>query len=251
MAARAVVWTGAGACRFSAHLADLWLKRTLGSNAVTAASTLDFAHARSVPADVLCVAGGSGVDVRRALCGQGLRDWVARGGVYVGVCCGAYLAAAAVTYKDASTHRARAPSFGLLGERAQAVGPCFAPHVKTVHLDLCAASGSGRPRGGHPRGKCPRAARTTAYYMKGGSWLEASLPADATVRARYAATGAPAVVTREVGRGAVVCAGVHPEHPDHPHVSRFVGDLVAEAAARRSRRSSKTSSSPSLSVYFS
>lgn len=135
---------------------------------------------------------------------EALRNYVRSGGRYLGVCGGAYYAAARILYAHGTPHQIAGPrALGFFS--GQAVGPVSA-HAR---LDP-----EGFPDPDLMSLLIPSEAETVqAVYWGGPAFLPAPhAPEDGQVLARYVLPDAPpAIVRTRVGQGRAVLCGVHPE----------------------------------------
>ncbi len=125
-----------------------------------------------------------------------IRDFVKRGGRYLGICAGAYLAADEVEYQGITYPY----PVDLLDSAAEGPVPELPlyPEVVTIRLS---ATRAGRRRG---------IPRELVCLFQGGCTFEED--PDLTVLALYP-DGSPAIVSAPFGRGEVILSGAHFERP--------------------------------------
>lgn len=132
---------------------------------------------------------------------QHIQRFVAEGGLYLGICAGAY-------YACSETIFAKNTSLELLlpGElhffSGKAIGPVF--------TDKPFAYGS--ESGAQMVDVIFKDGKTYSTYFNGGCYFDdAEKNSHCTVLARYAANHKPAIIACAVGKGAAILSGVHPE----------------------------------------
>jgi glutamine amidotransferase-like uncharacterized protein len=167
-----------------------------------------------------------------------LRSWVERGGVYLGLCAGAYYGCRKLNFHghDGEISGSRELAFlnGTAVGSIQDLAPLYDFTLKSAAVAPLITN----------RGE------STAAFYHGGPYFEIEGDAKATVLARYATVKEepPAIVESTVGRGKALLCGVHPEMSsseleleirtlDNPalHVSydRLLSDLKAAESKRR------------------
>ena len=149
--------------------------------------------------DVLILPGGLAPAQYQAAGPAGLKAieaWVRSGGRVLAICAGSYLAAHEVRY-DGITYPYPTSLFDGV---ADGPVPGLAVYPKAGPAEL-ALTEAGKARG---------LSATVGLYGSGPRFLGGT---GVTVLARYQPEGSPAVISRTVGQGEVVCTGVHFERP--------------------------------------
>jgi len=120
---------------------------------------------------------------------------VSRGGVYIGICNGAYIAGKEVRYDDYEGTRVSHYGLGLLC--ATTLGPVY-PRAPGSNITI--TDSFGQPH--------------SVWYQKGGTFPQNihSKKLDYKVHAIYHDESFPAIVSFRYGKGTVILSGVHPEH---------------------------------------
>ncbi len=148
--------------------------------------------------------GGSDLYYLRKLKGLGnqrIQAYVAQGGAYLGLCAGAYYAAAYVEFDKEGP-------LEVLGARelkffpGKAIGPILAPY------DYESKSGS---RAAQLRLNL-EAVKTTSVYYNGGCYFEGTEQSENTRVLAYYANGLPAIIECAYQKGRAILSGVHFEY---------------------------------------
>jgi glutamine amidotransferase-like uncharacterized protein len=127
---------------------------------------------------------------------EAVEAWVRGGGRLVAICAGSYLVAREVRY-DGVTYPYPTMLFDGV---ADGPVPGLARYPRSGPAEL-KVTDEGRARG---------LTATVGLYGSGPRFLGGT---GVTVLARYVADGSPALISRTVGKGEVVCTGVHFERP--------------------------------------
>jgi glutamine amidotransferase-like uncharacterized protein len=174
--------------------------------------------------------GGSDVMYQRKLQGIGnqhIRNYVAMGGAYLGLCAGGYYGTSYVEFDKAGP-------LEVLGDRelvffpGKSIGPVFAPYdyhsrigARAVTLQL----------------KLPELQQATVYY-NGGCYFELTAAIEQTQVLAYYDNQLPAIVEIPYHQGKVILSGVHfefdPELLDgaDPYLKEIKPQLESNNAAR-------------------
>ncbi len=178
--------------------------------------------------DVVFFPGGSGSEVGNGLRKEGrdaVREFVAGGGGYIGICAGAYLASRSYSW-----------SLKILD-----VDVIDRPHWKRgTGLVTIEMTPAGRAWLGDVEGALPIQYANGPIYAPGG---DPELP-DATVLATFGSAmaergarpetmiGTPAIVSATFKKGRVICSSPHPEHQESATLNPFVVRMVLWAAGK-------------------
>ena len=162
------------------------------------------------PFHALILPGGWAPLQRQAAGPQGLdaiQAFVADGGTCVGVCAGAYLVSRTVRWEGATYEYAPALFDGI------AEGPLNKyPVAESIQLRLT------------PAGALLGLPPDRSYYLNGGCAFIGGT--NITALATFP-NGAPAIISRPVGKGRVILLAVHPEHAPPPATSNLApGDTA-------------------------
>ena len=125
-----------------------------------------------------------------------IREYVAGGGVFLGVCAGAYYAATIMVWEG----EARDGALGLLDGRAVGPEPRLASWGRPTPVTLREPGGAGHGPG-----------ETVELYYLDGPYFLPDDPEAVEVLARYQVNGEAAIVASDFGAGRVVLMGPHPE----------------------------------------
>ena len=149
--------------------------------------------------EIFWLPGGWAPDYSRKIRESGreaILQFVNQGGAYVGVCAGAYYAAATVVWEGERY------LYLLKLFRGEAVGPEIFPWPRYGMAEL-------EMDPGHPINvKGPREETMLLY---GGGYFVPTALQEMEIVATYKQTGRPAIITFPYGRGKVLLLGVHPE----------------------------------------
>jgi glutamine amidotransferase-like uncharacterized protein len=165
--------------------------------------------------EIFWLPGGWAPDYSRKIRESGRRailELVGGGGVYVGICAGAYYAASTVTWEGENYPY----PLGLF--RGATVGPEIYPWplygIVELELNLEHPINAG-------------GAQEAWVLLYGGGHFEAAEGQEMAVVARYKETKQPAIITFSYGRGRVLLLGVHPEieEDDARDGTRFAQEL--------------------------
>jgi glutamine amidotransferase-like uncharacterized protein len=170
---------------------------------VTRVSAPQVRHGALAEVRLLCVPGGNMFDYAEDLTAEGaekIRTFVERGGGYVGICGGAYLAGERVYW-----HGNRLPmtSLGLFSGEARGPYDEIVPYPDSA---MCLVIAS---RPSHPISENQPDSSWILYF-----WGPALLPdedAQVTVLGWYDAIDRPAMLATEYGQGRIFLIGTHPE----------------------------------------
>jgi hypothetical protein len=206
---------------------------------------VDFVDSRSLlrsRPDVLIFSGGDGFRMAEELGKENLarvREYVASGGRYIGICAGAYLALRSDSYPDKSLDMVRAPITNLSHDPApnrslpgKYLFNCgghwvYHPVRGEVELDL----GGGRltaPLYGGPAWRSVEGGEVLARYH---GWSDhATLLTDEDT-ARETLVGKGAIISIRYGKGKLWLLGPHLEHPDYLEANLLFGRMVQEGEA--------------------
>lgn len=165
-------------------------------------------------ADLLVIPGGADVPYARKLNGTGnqkIKDYVADGGAFLGICAGAYYACAEVIF-DKGGPLEVTETRQLAFFPGKAVGPILAPY------DYKTQSGSRAARLITAFPDTSTLIPTLATYYNGGPFFQDAHQYPGTrVLAwyednRHEQNHLPAVLEIHFGKGTVILSGVHPEY---------------------------------------
>lgn len=200
-ALRAVVYAGPGTWRDSI----IALRSLLSWMGIESGET-DGAGIRNrslAGAQLLCVPGGNMFEYAGDLGDAGVqavRDFVAAGGGYVGVCGGAYFSATSVVWQG---RRLAMQSLGLFDGASQGPLDAIAPYPECTMCEVQITDHT------HAITREEPAAEWILYCY--GPSLNPTSESTATILARYGATKAPAALAVTYGSGRAFLIGTHPE----------------------------------------
>lgn len=174
-----------GSCSYSVRFARKWLSRYTPPVECTT---------------VYCIPGGRGSEVLRKPVPRSLtrlRTTIVQGGVYIGICCGAYLACREIRFDDTLC------TSGLGLVNAVAIGPKFQngeryDYNSPLESRIVPITDTFSQQ-------------QVAVFYRGGGVIQptAGLHVEATFE-----DGDPCVLSGRVANGVVILSSVHPEHPD-------------------------------------
>ena len=169
--------------------------------------------------EAFVIPGGYSTFQRNALGKRGistLREFVQRGGKYLGICAGGYLAS-----KDVHWEEKHYPyPLELFDGTAQGALDSIAPWPQEASVTLKLT------KAGRQRGLDEKAEGT--FYYKGGPHFHGG--SNTTVLATYA-NGTAAIITRPYGNGEVILNGIHYERPAPRRLNNDDVPAVPEATA--------------------
>ncbi|MDR3143948.1 MAG: hypothetical protein LBT64_00415 [Puniceicoccales bacterium] len=154
-------------------------------------------------ADVICIPGGASIPYARKLNGTGngnIREFVAAGGAYFGICAGAYYGANRIEFD-------RGKPSEIIGEHelkffsGSAIGPAFGQfdgrtYRHVTFSDNILSLGNGD--------------RRVNLMFYGGPYFDGIKSGDGfSVLATYAETGQPSIIHGKCGSGTVILSGAH------------------------------------------
>jgi len=125
---------------------------------------------------------------------KNIQRTVWRGGTYLGICNGAYIAGVNMKYRDHAGNRFNHGGLGLL--LGTTSGPVF-PGLDMIPMDVVDAYGQPHPMWYHNGGTFPRTGGNNTDYR-----IHAVYDTD---------DSSPAVVSFRYGSGTVILTGIHPE----------------------------------------
>ena len=152
--------------------------------------------------DIICFPGGNMYQYSQNLSKEGLnklKNYVEKGGNYIGICGGAYFAAEEIIWLG---RRLPMPTLGLFAGSAQGAIDDIVPYPQ---LDMCEVVLTDST---HPITKDIPKNQWILYYW--GPALKTSDP-QIQILGKYAAVDLPAILAFEYGEGKVFLAGTHPE----------------------------------------
>lgn len=152
--------------------------------------------------------GGADLPYCRKLRGTGnerLREYVEKGGAFLGVCAGAYYASSGIEFAKGHLR------FEVIGKRELAfypgrvIGPTFSEY------DYASARGSRAEKIVWKEGN--NVATYLVYYQGGGHFVDIEKFPEVKILGFYSgeAKELPAIIEFSVGKGKVILSGVHPE----------------------------------------
>ncbi len=149
--------------------------------------------------------GGAGTPYRHKLQVLGndkIREYVQNGGIYYGICAGAYYACRQTEFEADIPELKKVTECGLNLLEGRAIGTLY-KELGIRPYDKNAASSAAVELIWNDNSKY------TAHYH-GGPYFEPFIPAENEVLARYNLAGKqPAVIGRNYGKGKVILSGVH------------------------------------------
>lgn len=252
-----LVYAGEGSSHSWTWLADLL--ESAGITEVRFLGTEEVVEHLKDPASAIVVSGGDGFRIARALSGRGftrLREFVNRGGQYVGICAGAYLPLPSSLEPfsgfNVSTTRieniARKRIRGSQSPRlAVPYGECSIVHPVRGEVRLSTSRGDIiAPIFGGPVFKEPQRDETLLRYSAFTRSTEFQVAPEA---AAAMVLGKPAAVRCRHGLGELVLLGPHLEHPRYPAANKLFLSLIGrpEAASISATSYPRTDSKSELS----
>lgn len=219
---RILVYAGSGSSHSWTWLADLF--ESEGMFDVRFLGSTEFLRAISNGSDQIIVSGGDGFSIASSLAGGGfssLRDFVTRGGRYVGICAGAYLPlpSSVEPFSEFNLSSTRIENIDCRPRSLDNVPPrvaveyggCAIVHPVRGELELeLDAETLNAPLYGGPIFREPEEDEVLLRYRAFTSNTELQ------IEERDAATiilGKPAAVRSRVGKGELLLFGPHLEHP--------------------------------------
>lgn len=170
--------------------------------------------------------GGAATPFRRKLEYQGndkIRDYVNNGGIYYGICAGAYYACEKAVFEQDIPELAIVSECGLNLVGGQAIGTLYKelgirPYAKNAASAAVVNLLWEKDAGKH------------ISYYHGGPYFQLKPGDDAEIAARYDIAGyPPAVVKKNYGKGRVILSGVHFEDKGE-HLLKAVHKLQLDSA---------------------
>jgi hypothetical protein len=212
-----------------------WLARLFDSAGIAEARFLDaegFARTLSDGPDVAIISGGDGHAIANALDGEGfvaLEEFLRRGGLYVGICAGAYLPLPSSVHPFRQFNMS-STRIANIGDRsccrdasstrlAVPYGSCSVVHPVRGEIIL---NGDGEsqaaPLYGGPIFREPTEDRVILRYSGFGNGTEFQMEGDA---ASSMVLGKPACILSRRSKGELLLFGPHLEHPHYPEANRL------------------------------
>jgi len=248
---RVAVYAGKG----SSH-SWTWLARLFDGAGLAEARFLDaggFAEMLSEGASVAVVSGGDGHAIANAFSGEGfsaLKDFIHSGGLYVGICAGAYLPlpSSIHPFQQFNMSSTRIENVGDGGfcrgatstRIAVPYGSCSVVHpVRGEVLLGCDGTSLAAPLYGGPIFREPTEDRIVLRYSGFGSEAELQMEEEA---ARSMVLGKPACIASKPSAGDLLLIGPHLEHPRYPEANRLfltLARLPASPCRRTPRGASR------------
>lgn len=182
--------------------------------------------------DLFLMPGGADLPYVAELSGPGnikIRNYVANGGKYLGICAGAYYAADRIEFAKGD------PKLEVTGERelkffpGLVSGPTLPGYDHRNPSTYAGAYAAPISWGGG----------LPVFYFGGGHFVDADKINDITILARYLISEEPAaVVIRNIGKGKVLLSGIHFERDpntleDIPKLQAIKKELIAVEPARK------------------
>ncbi len=230
-----IVYAGAGSSHSWTWLADLFeSKGIVGSRFLDSAAFIDSLSSR--PA-VAMISGGDGFSIGYSLSGQGfarLREYIAGGGTYVGVCAGAYLPLPSSlepfsqfnisSTKIENIDCRMSPLEDVQPRTAVRYGRCAIVHPIRGEIELELESSVLRaPIYGGPIFKEPEQDQVIMRYRDFTPNTEFQFEEGF---AKETVIGHPAAIRCHHGDGRLLLFGPHLEHPSYPDANRLFLDLL-------------------------
>lgn len=180
-------------------------------------------------ATILIIGGGADIPYHKRLRGIGcknIKEFVANGGIYIGICAGAYFGSSKLEF-------ALGTEIEICDERelkffpGTASGPCLKPYVYTSEEGACAAKLISNNN-----------LEFFAYYNGGCLFEHADNMNNVEVIARYAdLNNRPAVIKCNFGKGFAILSGVHFEYsPKFYKTIDNTGEITKQIEATNSSR---------------
>jgi len=176
---------------------------------------IQFINAKSVKeglwiknAALFILPGGADLPYCKKLRGVGnerIREYVEKGGSFLGICAGAYYASSGIEF--AKGH----PRFEVIGKRELAFYPGIVVGPTFSEYDYASARGSRAEKLIWKEGD--NVATYIVYYQGGGHFMDPEKFPGIKILGFYSgeAKELPAIIEFSVGKGKVVLSGVHPE----------------------------------------
>jgi biotin--protein ligase len=206
------IYSGPGVSQESFKQVELAIKRMLSDSFTV--EKIDLAQVLNDPweerAALFVLPGGADIPYTQALNGLGnqkIRNYVTKGGAFLGICAGSYYAGRFVDF-------AKDTPLEVQGERELALfpgvvrGPVLAPYDYFSQSGARAAQLIWSAEEGFVKGEL-----FTVFYNGGGYFVGASGCQDTSVLAFYdTQRSLPAIIQCQVGQGTVILSGVHFEY---------------------------------------
>ncbi len=189
--------------------------------------------------------GGAGTPYRRKLEVLGndkIREYVASGGIYYGICAGAYYACRQTIFENDIPELRIVSECGLNLVEGQAIGTLY-KELNIRPYDKNAASSA-------VVGLVWQDNQKFAAHYHGGPYFEGENIADADVLARYDLPSAkPAIISQNYGRGKVILSGVHYENKGET-LARVIHKLRLDEAEAQHVAQELTAAEPLRKALF-
>jgi glutamine amidotransferase-like uncharacterized protein len=243
---KTIVYAGRG----SSH-SWTWLAELFESHGVLGVRFLDsqeFISSLSGSVSVAIISGGDGFAIADALRGQGFRnlgEFILKGGMFVGICAGAYLPlpSSVEPLSDFNISTTKIENIRCDAQRGSACSPreavpygnCLIVHPIRGPIEITDGTGKSivAPLYGGPVFKEPQKETVMMRYKAFTPETEFQLN---RVMAETMVIGKPAVIRVIHGDGSLVLFGPHLEHPRHPQANdlflRLLGYDVSDKPGR-------------------
>lgn len=189
-----------------AHL-DKYMNELFGANySILHVSSQDLIDRNGLgKAKMLVMGGGADVFYHRRLQGKGchhIREWVFQGGIYLGICAGAYFGAAKVEFalgSEIEVNEKRELKFFP----GTAIGPCLKPYVYNSEEGASSA-----------KIRLPDHSTFFSYYNGGCTFKATKEINNVDILGKYVdLEDKPAIIKCPLGKGHAILSGVHFEYP--------------------------------------
>jgi len=195
-----IVYSGAGICKYSCSLISNWLHRYKKCNRT-----------------IYCIPGGKGSDILENVNGIVINNIIKNGGLYLGICCGAYLAANKIHFNNSKKN-----GLGLIN--IESYGPIYSNNTAYKYNCLSEIFNiqitdivSGKQYNAYYNGGCSfnitpelivnnndrYCYKRSRYYDKDKIIIEANY-----------SNNLPCIISKRYGKGVIILSGIHPEHPE-------------------------------------
>jgi hypothetical protein len=236
-----IVYAGTGSSHSWAWLADLFEPKGIINTRFM--DSKEFIESLSDRPMAVILSGGDGFAIGSALSGEGflkLEEYIAGGGIYAGICAGAYLPLPSslepFSQFNISTTRIEnidckiSPLEGVSPRVAVKYGRCAIVHPVRGEVDLDHdGSGLKAPIYGGPVFKEPQTDRVLLRY---GDFTPNTEFQSGERLARDIVLGHPAAIRCSHGDGVLLLFGPHLEHPSYPEANRLFLDLLNMGGSR-------------------
>jgi glutamine amidotransferase-like uncharacterized protein len=237
---RTVVFAGKGSSHSWTWMAD-FLER-MGYYDARFLDAKGFADSLRHETEIAVVSGGDGYAIAESLRGPGfsrLKDFIINGGLYIGICAGAYLPLPSrfEPFNEFNISTTKIENIDCSARRSEGnprvsvrYGSCSIVHPVRGEVDISSDGSRIRaPLHGGPVFKEPDADEVLLRYVGFGGDAEYQVDQDV---AEAMVIGRPAAIQCRYGDGRLMLFGPHLEHPDYPIANRVLQRMLGLAQSK-------------------